>query len=133
MAGHQRHPYILSLFPRFYRPGKGFKQRLLARVVANVQIQVRNVHVRLEVCDGIPHGGSPDSALPCLAVGVCVRSLVLTTTNEDGDDAFVDGTAAVCPVLLLGVSMLGGMNRVLRNGVHCSCHGPPQPLLGLSD
>lgn len=98
-------------------------------MVANVQIQVRNVHVRLEVCDGIPHGGSPDSALPCLAVGVCVRSLVLTTTNEDGDDAFVDGTAAVCPVLLLWVGMLGGMNRVLRNGVHYPCHVLPNLCL----
>jgi hypothetical protein len=55
-----------------------FGARLVRRIIENIQVEISNVHIQLH--------GSESSA------GIVLESLVLTTTDENGNVAFVDRT-----------------------------------------
>ncbi|KAL3923709.1 MAG: hypothetical protein SGILL_001499 [Bacillariaceae sp.] len=57
-----------------------FTSRLVRRIIENIQLEITDVHVSLMDSDG--------------AVGVCLASLRLMTTDKDGEKVFVDRTGA---------------------------------------
>ena len=57
-----------------------FTSRLVRRIIENIQVEIKDVHVSLTDDDG--------------TAGVCLESLRLVTTDKNGEHVFVDRTAA---------------------------------------
>ncbi len=65
---------------------EGYISRLIQRIIDNIEITVKNVHIRYED----PNLGAPEDRIT--SIGVTLAEFLLTTTDESFQVAFVDRT-----------------------------------------
>ncbi|CAN0228321.1 unnamed protein product, partial [Ectocarpus sp. 8 AP-2014] len=63
---------------------KGFVEKLVQRIVDNIEINVADIHIRYEDTVLVPG--------QTVSTGVCLESFVVTTTDKDFVPQFVDRT-----------------------------------------
>lgn len=70
-----------------------FTQSLLTKIVDNVQVSIKNIHIRYEEMDGVFSESS-------YAVGLTLSELSVVSTNEQWEPSFISITSAIARKLL---------------------------------